>query len=370
MRKREVKVKLHKQKKRPDIFLAVLTLGLSLFGLLAIYNASSVLSFRDFSDKYHFVRDQSIWLGLGFLGMVLAAFFDYHRFYKLALPFLLLMFALLIAVFIPGLGIKVLGARRWLDFRFFSFQPAELTKLILVIYLSAWFSLTERGRLWAFLLLSGIVVGLVAIEPDLGTAIIIVSIAFVLYFASGAPFYHFLFLGPLGILGALGFAVISSYRMKRLAIFLNPSLDPLGASYHIRQVLIALGSGGLTGLGLGKSRQKYEYLPEAMTDSIFAITAEELGFIGASILIIVFLLIIYRGIKIALRSPDRFGQLLSLGITSSLAIQVIINLSAMVALLPLTGVPLPFISYGGSSLVVNLIGMGILLNVSKQGMAG
>jgi len=202
-------------------------------------------------------------------------------------------------------------------------------------------------------------------EPDLGTTVVIITSGLVVYFASGASLITLLGFLILGLLGGLGLILSSPYRKGRLLTFFNPGRDPLGESYHIRQVLLALGSGGLWGLGLGQSRQKYEYLPAVMSDSIFAVIAEELGFIGGALILLAFLLIVWRGLKIGLGAPDRFGQLLAVGITAWISLQALINLAAMVALIPFTGIPLPFISYGGSSLVVALAGMGILVNISK-----
>lgn len=368
-KKRESRFVLHTQKKRIDLPLLGAVMLVCLIGLLFIFEASAVSASRSFGDKYYFIRDQATWLVLGLGIMVLVSFFDYHRFYKLALPIIIAAIILLSGVFVPGLGIKAQGASRWLNLRLFTVQPAELAKLALIIYLSAWFSYKERGRLGAFVILAGLIVGLVVAEPDLGTAVVICGVALSIYFFSGAPLYQFGILAPAVFLAILGLAVTSPYRLRRLLTFLNPSIDPLGASYHIRQIVLSLGSGGMFGLGLGKSRQKFEYLPEAMTDSIFAIIGEELGFIGATVLIAIFLFIIFRAWRIVLFAPDRFGQLLAFGVFSWIGVQTIINLGAMVAILPLTGVPLPFISYGGSSLVVTLVGVGILLNISKQCLA-
>ena len=354
--------------RRPDLILGVLIVLAVVFGIFSIYNASSVSAFTDFGDKYYYLKEQLKWFGFGFFSLIFFSLFDYRKLYFFS-PFLLLLAIVLLAlVFIPGLGIKAYGASRWLDFRLFSFQPSELAKFSLVIYLSAWFSEKEKGRLWAFLLLSGLLLVLIFLQPDMGTAVVLASTAILLYFLSGAPLWHLATLLP--IAGACGYILIriSPYRFQRLVSFLNPNTDPLGVSYHLRQILIALGSGGLWGLGLGQSRQKYAYLPESTTDSIFAIIGEEVGFVGATVLILFFLFCFWRGFKIAKSAPDRFGQLLAAGITSWLAIQVFVNLSAMVALIPLTGVPLPFISYGGSSLVVALSGVGILLNISRQRM--
>ncbi|MFH0863649.1 MAG: putative lipid II flippase FtsW [Candidatus Gottesmanbacteria bacterium] len=359
---------LHRQNKGMDILLLIATVLICLIGLLFIFEASGVSAARTFNDKYYFLKEQSMWFGLGLITMIVISLFDYHHYYKLALPIIIGVIFLLIAVFIPGLGVKALGARRWINLGFSTIQPSEVAKLALVIYLAAWFSYKEKSRLIAFMILMGIIVGLIVIQPDLGTAIIVCLIALCIYFISGVPFWHFLLLVPLTGGAVFFLSIISPYRFKRLITFLNPSVDPLGMSYHIRQVLLALGSGGLWGLGLGKSRQKFEYLPEAMTDSIFAIFAEELGFIGCLVLIMIFLFILWRAVKIAIKAPDRLGHLLAFGITSWIGIQTIINLGAMVALVPLTGVPLPFISYGGSNLVMTLIGIGILLNISRQGV--
>ncbi|MBI3385373.1 putative lipid II flippase FtsW [Candidatus Gottesmanbacteria bacterium] len=361
-----MKIKIHQQ--YFDWYLLFLTLFLLAFGLLMVFDSSAVTALTEFGNKFYYLRDQAKGVIIGLLGMIFAAFFDYRRYYKLSLPMLLGSLALLVMVFIPSLGVKALGAHRWISLGFFILQPSEVAKLITTIYLSAWLSKKEKNRFGAFLILLSMVVGLILLEPDLGTGIIIVSCSLIIYFISGAPLKHLVGLIPVALGGILALAISVPYRFARLATFLNLNSDPLGASYHVRQVLIALGSGGLWGLGLGKSRQKFFYLPEASTDSIFAIIAEELGFIGATALILVFVILIYRGFIIAKNAPDNFGRLLAFGITAWIALQIIINLSSMVALTPLTGIPLPFISYGGSAIVVELFAIGILLNISKQSM--
>jgi cell division protein FtsW len=357
------------QKKRfgsVDTWLVIVIIFLLITGIVMVYNSSVALAIRDFSDQYHFVRDQLRWLVIGLIALVIFSRIDYRVWYKLAFPMLIGTIVLLVAVFLPGIGIRVLGASRWINFGFFVLQPAEVAKLTLAIYLSAWFSKPEKGRLPAFLLLTGMVVGLVVLEPDLGTSIVLMVIAVTMYFNSGAPIAHFVALIPAlaGAVFALG--VTSPYRMRRIMTFLDPQSDPLGASYQIRQALLAIGSGGLFGIGLGKSRQKYQYLPEANTDSIFAILAEEVGFFGSLFLIALFVILVWRGISIARRADDTFGRLLALSITAWIGVQSVFNLAAMVSLIPLTGIPLPLISYGGSSLVVTLSALGILLNISKR----
>jgi cell division protein FtsW len=336
------------------------------FGILMVFDASSVSAVTQFNNKYYFAKEQLKGVIVGFIGLIVAACFDYRKFYKLSVPLILLCLVLLILVFLPGLGVKAMGAHRWIDFKFFILQPSELTKLAVVIYLSAWLSQKEKGRFAAFLLLVALIVGLVVLEPDMGTAFVLVFISVIIYFISGSPLVQFLLIIPGIIVGGLWLAVAAPYRFNRILTFFNPSADPLGTSYHVRQILIALGSGGFWGLGLGKSRQKFAYLPEASTDSIFAIIAEELGFVGATLVIMVFIFIIYKGYTISKNAPDKFGKLLAFGITTWLALQVIVNLSSMVALTPLTGIPLPFISYGSSSLAVILFAIGILINIDRQ----
>ncbi len=350
----------------PDRWLVGVVLFLSLFGVLMVYDSSVAIAIRDFSDQYYYAKEQLKWLGLGVAVMGIVSRIDYHRWSALALPFLLGTIGLLLAVFVPGLGVRALGAHRWINFGLFVLQPAELTKLVLVIYLSAWFALKEKKRLGAFILLASVFFGLVILEPDLGTGIIILAISLIMYFLSGATIKHFMFLVPVIISGVVILAVSSPYRFARLTTYLNPESDPLGASYQIRQVLISLGSGGLTGIGIGKSRQKYEYLPEANTDSIFAIIGEEVGFVGTLFIVGTFIFFVWRAFHIAIHAPDAFGRLLGAGIASWVGIQSVLNIGAMVALIPLTGIPLPFISYGGSSLVILLTAVGILLNVSSQ----
>ena len=352
--------------KRLHLLLILLVVGISLFGLLMVFDASSFISFRDFGTKYHYSTEQLLWMVLGFAGMGFFSWFDYKKFYALSVPLLIIAIGLLLAVFIPGIGVKVLGASRWINLHVFVLQPAEFVKLTLAIYLSAWFSSREKGRFLAFLLLMGLVLGLVLLEPDMGTAIIILCEAFILYFLSGGKIMHFLSAIPLLGLGGVLLAILSPYRAKRLATFLNPTQDTGSSSYHVRQILIALGSGGWFGVGLGNSLQKYAYLPENTTDSIFAIIAEEIGFLGSLVVLAILAAIIWCGIKIAQATTDPFGRLLAGGITAFLASQMLINLGAQTALLPLTGVPLPFISYGGSALVVDLCSIGILLNIARQ----
>ncbi|MBI2032033.1 MAG: putative lipid II flippase FtsW [Candidatus Levybacteria bacterium] len=352
--------------KRLDFFLLTPVVCLVLFSLLMLYDASSFVALRDFNDKYHYVKEQFVWMILGFSALTFAYFFDYKKYYNLTLPALIVSLVLLLLVFVPGIGISLLGAKRWISLGFFVLQPAEFAKIALALYLSAWFSAKEKGRLLAFLLLIGFVIFLIMLQPDMGTAFIILSEAMAIYFISGASIFHILALIPPIIIGGIALIKIEPYRAARLATFLNPQVDLENSSYHIKQVLIALGSGGLLGVGLGNSLQKYAYLPESTTDSIFAIIAEEVGFIGASIVVLLFVVICVKGFLIASNSKDLFGKLLASGITTYITVQSLVNLGSQTALLPLTGVPLPFVSYGGSALIAALFAVGILLNISKQ----
>lgn len=352
--------------KRVDIILTACVILLTIFGLLMIYDASSFVAFRDFADKYHYIKGQLFWVFAGFFLMAALSFFDYHKFYNLSLPLIIISLVLLAMVFVPGVGINLLGAHRWINLKVFLLQPSEFVKLSLGIYLAAWFSKKEKGRFLAFSLLLGMLLMLVILQPDMGTAIVILGEALVMYFLSGGNMFYFISTVP--ILAVLGLILVkvSPYRAKRLATFLNPNQSVQTSSYHVKQILIALGNGGIFGVGLGNSLQKYAYLPENTTDSIFAIIAEELGFVGATVLICIFAVVVWRGFVIASRAPDNFGRLLAAGITTFLAVQMIINLGAQAVLLPLTGIPLPFISYGGSALIIDLCSVGILLNIARQ----
>lgn len=361
---RRSKVTLKSTSNNPDYLLATLVLGLTIFGVIMVGNASVVEAYRDFGDKFYYLKLQFQWAVLGFLAFLFSSKFSYRRLKILVIPLLVFTIFSLIVVLLPRFGIKALGASRWIGVGRLRYQPGELAKFALVLW-SAVF-LSKKKKFFQFLIILGLFVGLIMLEPDLGTAIVVASSSFLVYFASGASVWQIGILGLGGLLAGGGLILSSPYRKQRLLTFLNPSRDPLGASYHIRQILIALGSGGLTGLGLGQSRQKFEYLPEVTTDSIFAIIAEELGFVGAMFIVLTFLFFIWRGFRIAKRAPDEFGRLLAVGIVSWIGVQALVNLSAMVALVPLTGVPLPFISYGGSSLILTLFGAGILVNISRS----
>lgn len=334
------------------------------FGLVAIYDASVIDAYRTFGDKFHYVKQQSTWIVIGVIVASITAMIPIQLLKKNAHIMYGFTLFLMVLVLIPGIGSKLLGARRWIDLGFMVLQPSELLKITFAIYLAKW--LEKERTLKQFLILLGINVGLIMLQPDLGTAMITVGLSFVIYYLSGAKIKE-IFTFSLVLAVAVGSLILlSPYRMDRVKTFMDPTTDPLGASYHINQVLYGLGSGGVSGVGLGRSRQKYAYLPEATTDSIFVIIAEEFGFIGSSLFILTLVGLLAFSFKVALNVTDKFDKLLSSSITLLFLIQIFVNLSAMVALVPLTGVPLPFISYGGSSLVTNFISLGLLINISKR----
>lgn len=361
----KMKSDLQSQAQRVDLPLLLTVVALVVFGLIMVYDASAIQGLKDFKDSLYYIRQQLIWVAVGVFSMVFFAGFDYKQFKLLSVPLLLFSLLLLLSVFIPGLGVSGGGAHRWLRLGMVTIQPAEIIKLTGVIYLAVLFE--KKARLVPFLILVvGVTLITAVLQKDLGSTVVFVATAAVLYFASGGSIWHFAVSLPVGMLAFLLLIFTSEYRSKRILAFLDPFSDPQGFTYHISQVLIALGSGGLLGLGLGHSRQKFEYIPEVSTDSIFGIIGEELGFVGGSLVIVAFAFIFIRGFRIAQDCQNNFGKILALGLTSWLGIQAVINLSSMTALLPLAGVPLPFISYGGSALVANLTAIGILLNISRQ----
>lgn len=346
--------------------LFTLPIIISLIGLIFIFEASSIKSFNEFGDSFHYLKLQFIWLTLGIAAMTFFSLFDYHKHYYFSFFMMMITIVFLIIVLIPGVGYKAGGARRWLDLGFFNVQPTELAKFSVIIYLSSWFINRERKRFLSFLFFIGLLMFLIILQPDMGTAIIVFLLSIIIYFLAGMSIWHLFLLVPAAAGSFFVLVKLSPYRLNRLLAFFDPARDPLGITYHINQILISLSSGGFLGRGFGSSRQKYLFLPEAHTDSIFAIFSEEMGFVGSIVLIALFLILIYKIYKIASLAPDRFGKLLAGGIFALFNLQIIINLSGVVNLLPLTGVPLPFVSYGGSNLLISFICIGILMNIEKR----
>ncbi len=363
-----------KQNSLVDYVFIILVFMIVGIGLLLLSSASSVVSFQKFGSSYYYIKHQLLF-GLlpGICFFIILSKIDYHQVVKYVMPVLAAIVVALIAVLVPGVGSEFGGASRWLDIGFFSFQPSEIAKLVLIMYLAYWFDKKglEEIRTWKrgtlpFVVLVGIISALLIKQPDMGTMVVIILSALVLYFLAGARIFNItiLLLGGSGLLYLL--IKIASYRLSRLTVFLNPELEPQGIGYHINQALLAVGSGGFWGLGLGHSRQKYQYLPEVTGDSIFAVVAEELGFLLTTILIVLLVSLILRGFRIAKQAPDNLGRLLASGIMVWLGIQILVNIAAMLNLLPLTGIPLPFISHGGSALATALAGLGIIVNISSQ----
>ena len=360
-----------KARTAPDMWMIGAVLLILAAGLVMVYSSSAVLALREYGDAFYYLKRQLLFAALGIGMMIVMAGTDYRVLRKYAPAVLIACFALLLIVLIPGVGVVRGGARSWLGIGSFGIQPSEFMKLAMIVFMAK--HLADRQQeIGAFtrgllppLAILGAAFGLIMLQPDLGSGAVMVGAAMLVIYAAGARMLH---LGALAGIGALGLAALiiaEPYRMKRITGFLDPWQDPLGSGYQIIQSLYAIGPGGLIGLGLGESRQKYSYLPEPQTDFIFSILAEELGFIGASGLILLFLILIWRGLRTAIAAPDAFGSLLAVGITGIIAVQVFINIGVVIGLLPITGITLPLVSYGGSSLTLMLTALGILLNISR-----
>ncbi len=357
--------------KKIDYLLLFGIILISLFGVLMIYSASYVWAEYKFGDPYKFVKTQSLFLVVGYLLILMMLKIPYVKYLSRANIIFGVCFVLLILVLIPGIGTVRNGSRSWFGIGSFGVQPSEFTKLGMIIFTSKYLAYNEKvlknikSGVLPILGVLMLVFGLIMLQPDFGTGVIIVMSIIVLLFVSGVHMGFFVKMGFVGLLGVVGLIIVAPYRMQRIVSFLNPWSDPLGSGFQIIQSLYAIGPGGLLGLGLGKSIQKHFYLPEPQTDFIFAIISEEFGFLGVLIVAGLFLLIIYRGFHIAIHCENKFGKYLAFGITFQLAFQALLNLMVVVGLIPVTGVTLPFLSYGGSSLLITMISMGVLLNISK-----
>lgn len=365
-------------------------LGLSAFllafGLLFLSTLSAISSLQNFGNTNYYLFHQLTAVAIGFVIAAIAYKIPLDLLKKIAPILLLINLAALVSVFLPGIGTKFWGASRWISIGNSTFQPSEFFKIIAIIYLSSWISsrFSDRARKgWApmakkgyqnfvkiyapFLFFLGVVAMLFILQKDITTLGIISITLMVIYFCAGTPFWHTLLTIALGV-GSAAFLIISEpYRFQRLSTFLHPEIDPLGIGLQLKQSMIAIGSGGIFGRGLGMSTQKFGFLPQAMSDSIFAILGEETGIVGCVILILLFLLFLYLGFKIANQAQGKFSKLTAIGITTWIVFQAFINIASTMGLFPLSGVPLPFFSYGGSHVVAELIGVGILLNISKNG---
>ena len=357
--------------KRIDFLLLLGIIVISLFGLLMIYSSSYVWAEYKFSDPYKFIKTQGLFLIAGYILMYLVLNFPYTKYLKFANVIFIGCIILLILVLIPGIGSIRNGSRSWFGIGGFGIQPSEFAKLGMIIFTSKYLAFNEKvlknikKGVLPILGVLLLVFGLIMLQPDFGTGVIIVISIIGLLFVSGVSIGFFAKLGFLGLLGVVGLIIVAPYRVKRIVSFLNPWSDPLGSGFQIIQSLYAIGPGGLLGLGFGNSIQKHFYLPEPQTDFIFAIISEEFGFMGVLIVTSLFLLIIWRGFHIAIQCENKFGKYLAFGITFQLAFQCLLNLMVVVGLIPVTGVTLPFLSYGGSSLLITIFSMSILLNISK-----
>ncbi|MDD4170042.1 MAG: putative lipid II flippase FtsW [Desulfotomaculaceae bacterium] len=361
---------MRQKKKSPDFVLFLIVMSLLSLGVVMVFSASEYSTMVNYNDSFHYFKQQLAWALLGLVAMFIMVRYDYWRLKRYILPIIIIAFVLLVMVLIPGIGREVNDARRWIDLGLLRFAPAELVKLCIIIFTAYGLS-QQKGRINNFngilpyLIVMVLAAGLILLQPDLGTAMSLACIVLIMLFAAGARMAH---LGSMAVAGivAIGFAIaLEPYRMRRFLAFLDPWADPLDTGFHTIQGLYAIGSGGLFGLGLGQSKQKFLYLPENHTDFIFAIIGEELGFIGASLVILLFALFIWRGLKIAVTSTDPFASLLATGITAWVGIQAVINIGGVTGSLPVTGITLPFISYGGTSLLLTMIGVGVLLNISR-----
>lgn len=358
-------------KKNIDLILFFAVIIISIFGIIMIYSSSSIWAEYKFNDSLKYLKLQSIFLIIGTILMIIISKIPYTYYKDKANIILFVCFLLLILVIIPGIGKIRNGSRSWFGIGGFGIQPSEFMKLALIIFTSKYLCNNEKDiknikkGVFPILGITLLIFALIMLQPDFGTGVIIVMSIIGLLFISGINMKFFYISGIFGLIGAVILILIAPYRFKRILSFIDPWIDPLGSGFQAIQSLFAIGPGGLLGLGLGNSIQKHFYLPEPQTDFIFAIISEELGFLGIIIISILFLTIIYRGIKISLSSTDLFAKYLSFGITFQLAFQTLLNLMVVVSLIPITGVTLPFLSYGGSSLLITLCEMGVLLNISR-----
>ena len=347
-------------------------LVLAIFGVLMIYSSSYVWAEYKYNSPYKYLIYQSVFLILGFIGMMIISKIDYKIYEKKSNVILLVCFLLLALVLIPGIGTIRNGSRSWFGIGPFGIQPSEISKIGLVIFTSKYLAKNNQDKkfarkfVWPILIVIFLFFGLIMLEPDFGTGMVIVCSLVVLIFITGTKLDIFIRLGMLGLLGVVGLILAAPYRVKRIISFLNPWSDPLGSGFQIIQSLYAIGPGGLLGQGFMHSRQKHFYLPEPQTDFIFSIITEEFGFVGCLFICILFSYLFYNLIKIAFKTNDLFGKYLTFGFSFMLIFQTLLNLMVVVGLVPVTGVTLPFLSYGGSSLLVSMASIGIILNVNKN----
>jgi cell division protein FtsW len=359
-----------------DRSLLWITAALALVGLVMVFSASAVVAGSRFHDYIYFLKRQLAWLSFGFLLLYLASRVDYTVWRRMALPILIVSTALLIMVLIPGVGAVAKGARRWLRFGPVSIQPAEMIKVVVVLYLAAYLTRKEE-RVTEFLsgflpplVVVGVLAGLVLLQPDLGTVVVVGLVALSMLYLAGARLTHLFGIALLALPAVAVLIWRSPYRLQRLMTFLDPWKDPTGAGFQVNQSFLAFGSGGLLGVGLGESKQKLFFLPEAHTDFVLALVGEELGLVGACAIMILYAVFVLKGLQIAGRAREPFGRHLAHGITLLIGLQALINAGVVTGMLPTKGLTLPLVSYGGSSLMVSLLAVGILLAISRDRQGG
>lgn len=353
-------------------FIFIITFVLSIIGIVMVLSSSTTVGERFFNDAHWFIRRHAIWWVVSFAAFILFSKINYKFYKKISVFFILISIGLLAIVLIPGVSPVIGGSRRWINFFFFNFQPSEITKIALIIFFC--YALDKRYRenkvfkniIWPTFIILMLITLLIFLQPDFGTVVVIWITVFILYFAGDVRYPHMIGLGFLGFIVLVAYMFMEEYRRDRIFAFLNQSGESAEVNFQVYQSLVALGSGNILGLGLGNSIQKYSYLPEAHTDFIFAILGEEFGILGTSILIILFLAFGFFGIRICLKTKDYFGRTLAAGLTAMIVLQAIVNIAVVIGLIPVTWLPLPFISSGGSSLMACMIAAGILLNISRQ----
>jgi cell division protein FtsW len=359
------------RKLQADEWLFAATVALALFGVIMVYSASAIVAASENHSQYYYVVRQGVWTIIGLIAMYVGMRFDYGRLRneKIAYGLLALTVVLLLAVFaFPPIN----GARRWIRFAGFSLQPSEISKFALAVFLARFFERRagEEGLFWRTFVpavaVTGVLALLVVAEPDLGTALMLGVVCTVTLFTAGARLKHMALAAAPALAGVAGLLLFVPWRLRRVLVFLDPWADPRGAGYQVVQSLLAVGSGGVHGLGFTEGRQKMFFLPFAHSDFIFAVVGEELGLFGGLAVVALFGLFLWRGMRAALRAPDRFGVLLGMGIVTGIVAQALFNMSVVLAIVPTKGIPLPFISYGGSSLVPTLFAVGVLLNISQH----
>lgn len=363
-------MEIQRQRHQPDAVLILTVAILLAVGIVMVYSASVVRAQEELGDGLFYLKRQALFAGIGLVAMYACSMIHYWHWARWSKPILIIGIVLLVLVLVPGLGIERNGAQRWLGFGPAPFQPSEFMKFAMVLFVADYMTRRrDKLRTWRGFLpplpVLGLVLLLIMGQPDMGTAMSVAATVFLMLYIGGVSVLHLGGLGLVGAATAVYYAFSAEYRRERILNFLDPWRDPLGDSYQVIQGLLALASGGLFGVGLGRSRQKFFYLPEPHTDYIFAIIGEELGFLGAAVVVLLFLLFAWRGYLVAVNAPDRFSSLLAAGVTTMIIVQGLMNLAVVTASMPATGIPLPLISSGGSSLVVTLMGVGLLLGVSR-----